>query len=221
MTTQKNGDSSSIPRSTRMRRAIRSIGSALRWHRKMRRGRTKKLRFFLDTEFNEHAARNKLDPISVALVPEDETKPNFYGVSNEYNAGKITPWLNDNVVKHLPPADQRKSEDEIRQGITDYINSFDKEGVTSVEIWAYNGSTDFTVLSNFFGSQMGLRKAFTDAGLPRPEFRDVKELMHATKGKKLPAPENAHDSLQDTIWTRAQFKYLKKKLKKSQKFLVE
>lgn len=147
------------------------------------------LRFFLDTEFNEHAARNTLDPISVALVPADESRPNFYGVSNEYNAEKITPWLKDNVVKHLPPQDERKSEAEIRQGITDYINSFDKEGVTKVEIWAYNGSTDFQVLSNFFGSQMGLRKAFNEAGLPEPVFRDVKELMRAPTAKNFPCPK--------------------------------
>jgi hypothetical protein len=181
----------------------------------------KKLRFFLDTEFNEHAARNTLDPISIALVPEDEAQPNFYGVSSEYNAEKITPWLEENVIKHLPPTDQRKSNDDIRDAMIEYLKGFSGQGATSVEIWAYNGSTDNVVIANFFGGLLNMRQAFNEAGLPRPEFREIKELARATGGQKLPPPENAHDSLQDTLWTRAMFKHLVPKLKRSQKFLVD
>lgn len=179
------------------------------------------LRFFLDAEFNEHAARNTLDPISIALVPEDDSKPNFYGISNEYNTEKITPWLQDNVIKHLPPADQRKSQDEIRQNLTEYIKSFDKTGVESVQIWAYNGATDSVVLANFFGGLMGLRKAFKEAGLPEPQFREMKELVRAAGAKKPSPPANAHDCLQDTLWNRDLFRYVVPKLKKSRKFLIE
>ena len=182
---------------------------------------SKKLRFFLDTEFNEHAARNTLDPISLALVPEDNTQPNFYGVSNEYNTEKITPWLEENVVVHLPPADQRKSIAAIKQDMIEYLKGFASSEVKAVEIWAYNGSTDNVVLANFFGGLLPMRKAFNEAGLPSPQFREIKELVRAT-GEKVPPPsENAHDSLQDTLWTRDVFKHLAPKLKKSQKFLLD
>ncbi len=181
-----------------------------------------KLRFFLDSEFNDNATRFAIDPISIALVPEDRTRENFYGVSGEFDAGKITPWLEENVIKHLPDPAERISNDEIRDKIIDYISGFKSEGteISSVEIWAYNGSTDNVVMANFFGGLTSLRKAFNDAGLPKPDFRDMKELTRAT-GKKLPLPENAHDCLVDAIWTRELFEYSVKNLKKGQKFLVK
>ena len=180
----------------------------------------KKLRFFLDTEFNEHAARNTLDPISLALVPEDTAQPNFYGVSNEYNAEKITPWLQENVVVHLPSEDQRKSNETLKQDMIEYLKGFASPEVKEVEIWAYNGSMDNVVLANFFGGLLPMRKAFNEAGLPSPQFREIKELIRATGEKAPPPPENAHDSLQDTLWTRAVFQHLVPKLKKSQQFLI-
>ena len=181
----------------------------------------KKLRFFLDSEFNEHAARFALDPISIALVPEDSSQPHFYGVSNEYDAEKITPWLQDNVITHLPPQNQRKSNEAIRRDIIDYLKSFNApdKPVQEIEIWAYNGSTDNVVLANFFGGLLKMRAAFNAAGLPSPQFREMKELIRAT-GETLPPPKNAHDCLQDALWTRELFQYLAPKLKKAQKFLV-
>jgi hypothetical protein len=133
------------------------------------------LRFFLDSEFNEHAAPFAIDPISVALVPEQENRDNFYAVSNAFDAAKITPWLNDNVVIHLPPPPARQSPDDIREGILRYLKTFRADDVVKVEIWAMNGSTDNVVLANFFGGLMNLRQAFNSAGLPSPEFRDLKE----------------------------------------------
>jgi len=180
-----------------------------------------KLRFFLDSEFNEAAARFAIDPISIALVPEDRSRENFYAVSSEFDAAKITPWLEENVIRHLPAPAERMSNDDIRDKIIGYVSGFKAEGaeVSSVEIWAYNGSTDNVVMANFFGGLTGLRKAFNEAGLPSPEFRDMKELTRAT-GKKLPPPENAHDCLVDALWTRDLFEHQVPLLKKGQKFLV-
>lgn len=181
-----------------------------------------KLRFFLDSEFNEHVQPHMLDPISIALVPEDKTSPAYYGVSAEFNAAALTPWLRENVEKHLPPETARRSNAAIAREMSDYLKAFANatEPVTSVEIWAYNGGTDQVVLANFFGGLMGLRQAFRDAGLPAPAFRDAKELVRAT-GESLPPPEDAHDSLADAIWTRDLFHHLAPKLTPEQRFLIK
>ncbi len=181
-----------------------------------------KLRFFLDSEFNEHAAPFKLDPISIALVPEDPSGKDFYGVSRDFNAAKITPWLDANVVKHLPPADKRRTNDEIRDDMIAYLKSFATAGkpAPAIEIWAYNGATDQVVMANFFGGLTKLREAFKAAGLPSPQFRDLKELTRAT-GESLPPPENAHDCHADALWARDLFKYLGKKLPPERKFLLD
>jgi hypothetical protein len=179
---------------------------------------TKTLRFFLDSEFNEHAAPHRLDPISIALVPGDKTAPDFYGVSSEYDAEKITPWLQDNVVKHLPPPGQRRTNAQIRDDMVDYLKAFGP--ADKIEIWAYNGATDQVVMANFFGGLTKMRAAFKDAGLPKPQFRDLKELTRAT-GESLPPPENAHDCHADALWTRDLFEHLAPKLPKERRFLID
>lgn len=177
-----------------------------------------KLRFFLDAEFNEHAAPHRLDPISIALVPEDGRRPDYYGVSRDFDAAAVTPWLSENVLRHLPPERERQTNDEIRQGLGAYLEQF--KGADSVEIWAYNGGTDQVVLANFFGGLMGLRQAFKEAGLPPPQFRDLKELTRAT-GESLPPPADAHDCHADAIWARQLFRHLVPKLPETRRFLVE
>ncbi len=177
-----------------------------------------RLRFFLDSEFNEHARPHTLDPISISLVPEDTSAPDFYGVSSEFDATKITPWLQDNVVKHLPLAAERRTNALIRDEMIEYVKSFGP--ADKVEIWAYNGATDQVVMANFFGGLMGLRKAFNDAGVRQVEFRDLKELTRAS-GVKLPPPANAHDCHADALWTRELFSAAEKKLPKDRRFLIE
>lgn len=183
-----------------------------------------KLRFFLDTEFNDNAKRFFIDPISISLVPEDHAREDFYAVSSEFDNAQVAkkPWLVENVIKHLPPPSARASNAEIRDQIMDYFKSFkdDDVEITGVEIWALNGSTDNTVLANFFGGLMGLRQAFKEAGLPQPVNRDMNELIRAT-GQKLPPPENAHDCHVDALWTREMFEFEKKLLTKGQRFLVQ
>jgi hypothetical protein len=178
----------------------------------------KKLRFFLDSEFNEHASPFKLDPISISLMPEDRNAPDYYGVSSEFDKGKITPWLKDNVVKHLPPDSERRTNAQIRDDMVEYLKTFPK--AESVEVWAYNGATDQVVMANFFGGLLKMREAFNEAGFSRVEFRELKDLTRAT-GEKLPPPENAHDCHADALWAREQFEHAEKKLPKERRFLIE
>lgn len=179
----------------------------------------KKIRFFLDTEFNEHARRFALDPISIALVPEDRTRADFYAVSNEFSREGLTPWLKENVVRHLPPEGERLSNDAIRDKLAAYMASFGPADV--IEIWALNGATDNVVLAQFFGGLLPLRDAFSKAGQPRVEFREIKELLRATGEKKPAPPAKAHDCLADALWTRDLFEALTPKLGRTKRFLID
>jgi hypothetical protein len=53
------------------------------------------MRFFLDTEFNGFGGKL----MSMALVPENDSKPEFY-VELEMN-DQLDPWVRENVVPHL------------------------------------------------------------------------------------------------------------------------
>jgi hypothetical protein len=57
------------------------------------------MRLFLDTEFNGFQG----SLISMALVPEDKTKPEFY--RELQITDQLEPWVRENVVPHLilPP----------------------------------------------------------------------------------------------------------------------
>jgi hypothetical protein len=57
------------------------------------------MRLFLDTEFNGFGGKL----ISMALVPEDKTKPEFY--KELHITEQLEPWVRENVVPHLvlPP----------------------------------------------------------------------------------------------------------------------
>jgi len=52
------------------------------------------LRYFVDAEFNGFGG----DLISIALVPEDESRPSFYGATH---CAEPTPWVADNVMPAL------------------------------------------------------------------------------------------------------------------------
>jgi hypothetical protein len=53
------------------------------------------MRLFLDTEFNGFGGAL----ISMALVPEDPTKPEFY--KELVMSDQLEPWVKENVVPHL------------------------------------------------------------------------------------------------------------------------
>ena len=69
------------------------------------------MRFFLDTEFNGFGGKL----LSMALVPEDNSKPEFYK-ELEMN-DQLHPWVRDNVVPHLfqPPVTRQQFQNALAQ----------------------------------------------------------------------------------------------------------
>lgn len=57
------------------------------------------MKYWLDTEFIEDG--KTIDLISIGIAAEDGRE--FYNVSTEFNPGKCSQWVKDNVFPHLPP----------------------------------------------------------------------------------------------------------------------
>lgn len=71
------------------------------------------MKLFLDTEFNGFGGKL----ISMALVPEDNSKPEFY--KELAIADQLHPWVKENVVPHLilPPVSHR----DFQQALANYL----------------------------------------------------------------------------------------------------
>lgn len=137
------------------------------------------MKYFLDTEFYEDGER--IDLISIAIVTERvpmlAIPPNtsswwsesFYAVSKEARLDRVSPWVRDNVLPHLPrygdPVWLTRAE--IRTGIEEFIartviaGHGGVPGVAprrdQVEMWAYYADYDWVTFCQLFGTMMGLR----------------------------------------------------------------
>ena len=71
------------------------------------------MRLFLDTEFNGFQGRL----MSLALVPEDQSKRNFY--EELVMTDQLDPWVKDNVVPHMIGVP--RSRNEFQQRLRQYL----------------------------------------------------------------------------------------------------
>lgn len=84
------------------------------------------MRLFLDTEFNGFGG----DLISLALVPEDDSKPSFY--KELHLSGQLHPWVKENVVPHLVLAPS--THNELQNALAEYLWNI-REDVVIVADW--------------------------------------------------------------------------------------
>lgn len=85
------------------------------------------MRLFLDTEFNGFGG----DLMSIALVPEDSEKPEFY--KELIVTSQLDPWVRENVVPHLflNPC----THSEMQQALADYLWDLKVSELTIVADW--------------------------------------------------------------------------------------
>src|SRR5687768_10453688 len=131
-------------------------------------------RYFHDWEFlDEENGDYRLRPISVGVVDEDGGE--FYAVYDTVNIeeyGEANPWLKDNVLAKLPPRDEWKPGDYIRQRILDMI-----QPAETVEFWARQGFNDHFLLCRLFGGLTRFKQIMKEEkGAGNVVFRDIYEL---------------------------------------------
>lgn len=115
---------------------------------------------FFDTEFSGLFQNAQL--LSLALVPAEG--PWFYAVFNDVELTELNPWLQENVVPHLPLSDAQLSNlppgeyvtgsrSEILLRLHTYLAGFD-----SIVMWADVPAYDWVLFCELFGGAFGLPK---------------------------------------------------------------
>ncbi len=136
--------------------------------------------YFLDTEFDERTNAFSIDPISWGLV--SETGKKYYGVSAAFNEAGRFEGLQHHVIKKLPPQSDRKTHAKIRDDLEAFI-----EPAKEIDIWAYNGATDFFVLYKLWDNQLAFRDALKARhGIEKVNFREMKEVSRMCTGLAMP-----------------------------------
>lgn len=148
------------------------------------------MKWFLDTEFNEHDERITL--ISIALVSDQGHE--YYAVSNEFDPAKCGDWVKENVLPLLPPQDTWKRRKEIAR---DIVRLFSR-GATN-EVWAYFAAYDWVAFCQLFGR-------LVDVPRPIPQYcMDLKQEMHRRGVNKRQLPKQLgtkHNALEDARWNK-------------------
>lgn len=145
------------------------------------------MRYFHDWEFIEDG--RTIDPISVGIAAEDGRE--YYAISSEFDEGRASMWVVENVLRKLPPASelQRIPRQQIAKDIWDFIIEDNRD---HVELWANYGAYDHIALCQLYGPMINLPPHV-------PMFTNDFQQLWRAKGKPVlpPDPEDAHDALVD------------------------
>ncbi|AWV18775.1 hypothetical protein A3862_27220 [Methylobacterium sp. XJLW] len=152
------------------------------------------MRIWFDTEFLEDGRNIEL--ISIGLVDEDG-RSLYMETKEARDLADSTPWLRENVLPHLRGGGYTHT----RQQIAGYLQIFAGE---SPEFWAYYADYDWVALCQIFGTMMGLPKGW-------PMFcRDLQQAIGlAGRGKPPEQTSGEHDALEDALWTRDAWTWLR------------
>jgi hypothetical protein len=165
------------------------------------------MRYYLDTEFIEHATGIQL--VSIGIVREDGKT--LYAESSTFDARLADQWVKDNVLAKLRLKtwgtywdDQNKKITEflgpeiyIKDVILEYIGE-DK----SPEFYAYYASYDWVVFARIFGRLIEKPEHFPMWVIDLKQMMWERGLTKEWKQKACPDPEGEHDALVDAQWNK-------------------
>ncbi|MCB1537813.1 MAG: hypothetical protein H6865_00345 [Rhodospirillales bacterium] len=174
-------------------------------------------RFFIDAEFNDEIGDCRIEPISLALVPDDDAAREFYAVSSEFSEGAAHGWLRMHVLPKLPPRGERLTLAEIRDDISTYFNACAPINGqdAKLEFWGKNIGMDMAVLGLIFGGLSKFYAAVGACGFKRSYFNDSDMLRTRLyeQGVKPPfshIPDaERHMALLDARQERAEYRMMK------------
>lgn len=153
------------------------------------------MKIWFDTEFIEDG--KTIDLISIGVVSEDGGQ--IYMENGECDLSRASPWVRENVLPHLTGPSPLVT----RQYIADVLVDFCGD---APEFWGYYADYDWVVLCQLFGTMMDLPKGW-------PMYcRDVKQWADVLGNPKLPKHQGtAHNAMDDAIWTRTAWEFLRKR----------
>lgn len=195
------------------------------------------MRYFLDTEF---VARDKhLDLISIGVVKEDVDSEMLYQCNRDVDLNKADDWIIFNVFPTIPVAnagDGRWIWTENLKGahgarefgypsravvvssydIKDRLRRFVGDD-PAPEFWGYYSAFDWTLVCQIFGRLIDLPKNWPQ------HCNDLKQALMMCGNPKPPAIRRVmnHHALEDALWVRTQYLWLKSKYPEQFKIAVE
>lgn len=162
------------------------------------------MKYFFDTEFIDTG--RFIDLISIGIVAEDGRT--YYAESSMYNELNACPWVKKNVLSLLTGPGKMKSV------IAEEILAFVKQE-SSPEFWAYYADYDWVNMCQIFGNMMNLRSDWPHVCM------DVKQLAIMCGNPKLPEQQTvAHHALNDALWTKEAYEFLKDYIKIHSKLVL-
>jgi hypothetical protein len=149
-------------------------------------------RFWIDTEFIDHAP--KLELISIGVV--DEQDRSFYAISDAFDPADCGDWVQANVLPKLGDQ-ERESPMEIGRRLAAFV------GEDRPAFWGWCPSHDWVLLSWLYGGLGSLPKGWpglclTDDGWPK-------------------APAEEHNALADARWTKEIHQHIDRQLRRRRK----
>jgi hypothetical protein len=168
------------------------------------------MNYYYDTEFIEDGST--IDLISIGIVADDGRT--YYAINKECKFERASDWVIKNVLDpigivvrekkaytslrvNLSP--NYKDRQTIAEDVVGFVNP-DKYG--AVVLRGYYADYDHVVLCQLFGTMMDLPVSFPMYTL------DLKQTLFELGNPELP-PCNTHDALQDAIWVRDSYRWLK------------
>lgn len=155
------------------------------------------MRYYLDTEFDESAAKL----ISLGIVAQDGRE--FYAVNNSWERAKASPWLAEHVVPQLFNFDVAKN---IFQGIEFQIarelNKFigDDDDAT---FFGYKSAWDIVLVHRLFGGYQGVLEAGANIPLVCYDLHQIAKSLGIGSLKDIVKPlEPVHHALVDARWNK-------------------
>jgi hypothetical protein len=166
------------------------------------------MKYFIDTEFLENGITIK--PISIGIIREDGEE--YYAVNSDLSLMERAyehPWLNKNVLCHLPlfvdydgdlvwdqSHEDFKNVKSLAQ-IADDVKYFISQDAQP-ELWYYYGAYAHVVLAQLFGTMVHM-----PMGIPQWGHELMQEIEKERGFTPKAQLEGAHNALADARWTKS------------------
>lgn len=154
------------------------------------------MRYFLDTEFNEDGT--VLELISLALV--SEIGHSLYLESNEFDESTCTPFVQQHVLLHLGPKEERLSRAQMSERIHLFLAND-----SAPSFWAYFAAYDWVLFCQLFGPMVDLPRPYPQYCL---DLKQLEVMLPSHLRPEKPVNTQEHHALADAGWNRQYFEVL-------------
>lgn len=156
------------------------------------------MRYWMDTEFIDDG--KTIDLISIGIACEDGRE--LYLESADFDRGKASQWVRENVLTHLRGGECRWTLRSIRVTLRDF---FDVEEYGKPELWGWCAGYDFVAFCQIFGTMMDVPDGY-------PHYiHDLQQELDriGLEDSDLPPQKGtAHNALEDARYIKKLWKWL-------------